>query len=217
MTKIKICGLTELEHIQVAMDLNIDYVGFVFANSKRRIDPQKVEIITRNLPKKIKKVGVFISPTWTELERTIKEADLQVIQLHGLQSKEVEEKIANDFFRKIQIEVIQAINSDAPDLVSKMRQSSNLTYLIDAPNQGEEYMGGNGKVFNWKSLQNEIRSVPNQSFFIAGGLTSDNVQDACKLFQPYGVDVSSGVETNGRKDIEKMKKFVEKVRELTNV
>lgn len=212
MTKIKICGLTTKEQVEVTQELGADYIGFVFAKSKRRIEPEQVAIITQDLSANIKKVGVFVSPSVIELENTIKIAKLDVIQLHGELTEELQKILATSFFKDMGVETIQAFNGQKENLVELISESSADYILLDAPAETTEYAGGNGFVFNWEETAKKIKKLTDKKIFIAGGLTSDNVKKAIQIFNPFAVDVSSGVETDGQKDSKKIKAFIEAVR-----
>ncbi|OJG46146.1 hypothetical protein RV04_GL001312 [Enterococcus hermanniensis] len=166
-----------------------EYLGFVFAESTRKISPEKVRLLTTGLPKDIKKVGVFVSPKQAAVERIITVAGLDLVQIHG------ENRLAS-----CSLPIIKAIN------VTKDQSFSNRKYpylLLDAP--PEKYMGGTGKTFDWNLVQDQ--SLPKEKLWIAGGLNAANVTEAIHRFNPQVVDVSSGVETNGEKDLHKIFAF----------
>lgn len=217
MTKVKICGLTTLEHVLVAEKAGADYIGFVFAKSKRKIEPEEVALITRDLPVKIKKVGVFVSPSVNELIKTIEIAGLNVIQLHGSLNDELKENLANSFFKESDVEVIQAFSGQQENIAEAIKESHADYILLDAPAETAEYAGGNGLTFNWEDTLEKIKELQHKKIFIAGGLSSNNVKKAIHVFQPFGVDVSSSVETNEKKDTEKIKAFIQAVREEQDV
>lgn len=199
MTKIKICGLTTSSAIQQAVVCGADYLGFVFAESPRRISPEEVRKLTESVPKSVKKVGVFVSPSVTEVEETIKIAGLDLVQIHG---KPLEAGVS--------VPVIQAVDPQSAEEPS-VEESDFL--LMDAP--PSRYMGGNGKVFDWQSV--DTSKLVKEKLWIAGGLDADNVKEAIRYFHPYAVDVSSGVETNGKKDLTKIAAFCQAVKEENHV
>jgi phosphoribosylanthranilate isomerase len=180
MTKIKICGLMDKHTVDEVCRLGADYLGFVFAKSKREVISNQVRLMTTDVPLTIQKVGVFVSPTIEQLQRTVQEAGLDLVQIHG---NEKEFKTTADFL------------------------------LLDAP--PKEFYGGNGEPFSWEAVQ--LNLLPQEKLFIAGGLTAENVQQAITYFQPFGVDVSSGVETNGVKDLAKIQAFINQVKEYDHV
>jgi phosphoribosylanthranilate isomerase len=196
--KVKICGLTTKEQVDTAVKKGADYLGFVFAESKRAIRPEKVKKITKEVPKNVKKVGVFVAPSDQEIETAIREAGLDMIQLHG--------KLVTGSYS---VPVIQAIPVGSCEQEKMMKETTAEYLLFDALPQ--KFVGGNGKLFDWQQLN--ISKLKNKKIFIAGGLTSENVQEARVTFSPYAVDVSSGVETNGIKDLAKISEFLKKAKE----
>ena len=189
MTKVKICGLSTVEAVETAVLAGADYIGFVFAESKRQVSLEQAHELARLVTGKTRIVGVFVSPSLEDLEQAIAQVPLDIVQIHGTFD---EDQIPN-----ISVPVIRAIQ--LRDGVAQV--SSQADYLLfDAP------VAGSGQTFDWDLLKDQkIR----QDFFIAGGLTVDNVRQARETFQPYALDVSSGVETDGHKDIEKIKAFIE--------
>lgn len=198
MTKVKICGLMDQETVEEVCRLEADYIGFVFAKSKRRVTPSFVKEITKNVPKAIKKVGVFVSPTEEEVNQTVQEAGLDLVQIHG------------DFLvSHCAVPLIQAKSGES---TGGFETKADFL-LLDAP--PKEFYGGNGETFSWESIN--PKHLSNEKLLIAGGLTVENVQQAITYFQPMAVDVSSGVETNGKKDLQKIQKFIKKVKEHDHV
>lgn len=189
MTKVKICGLSTAEAVETAVQAGADYIGFVFAKSKRQVSLEQAHELARLVTGPTKIVGVFVSPSLEELEQAIAQVPLDIVQIHGT--------FDEDQIPKISVPVIRAIQLSAQET----QVSSQADYLLfDAP------VAGSGQTFDWNLLKDQkIR----QDFFIAGGLTVDNAHKARETFQPYALDVSSGVETDGHKDIEKIKAFIE--------
>lgn len=200
--KVKICGLQTSEHVTVAVTAGADYLGFVFAESRRRVTSQQVREITVGVPKKVKKVGVFVSPTRQEVERVIASAGLDLVQIHGQQPDVL-----------FSVPVIHAQGVDGNQQQKQRVHFPPRFLLFDAP--PSSYEGGNGQPFDWEKLQ--LSNEEQTRCFIAGGLTSQNVQHARRKFHPYGVDVSSGVETAGQKDSEKIMLFIKKAKEELDV
>jgi len=194
--KAKICGLKTKENVDLAVTSGADYLGFVFAESKRRITPEKAKEITVNVPRKVKKIGVFVSPSYEEVETIIQQANLDMVQIHGALMTE-----------KVSVPVIRAIPVNHAVQAALSQEPETEFLLFDAPPQ--KFVGGNGEVFDWQQLDTSI--IKNKKVFIAGGLTAENVLQAKKRFNPYAVDVSSGVETNGVKDPAKIVAFLKKV------
>ena len=189
MTKVKICGLSTAEAVETAVLAGADYIGFVFAKSKRQVSLEQAHELARLVTGKTKIVGVFVSPSLKDLEQAIAQVPLDIVQIHG--------NFDEDQIPNISVPVIRAIQLRD----GEAQVSSQADYLLfDAP------VAGSGQTFDWDLLKDQKIQ---QDFFIAGGLTVDNVSQARETFQPYALDVSSGVETDGRKDIEKIKAFIE--------
>ncbi|EQC70261.1 MULTISPECIES: phosphoribosylanthranilate isomerase [Streptococcus] len=192
MTKVKICGLTTKEAVEAAVNSGADYIGFVFAKSKRQVGIKQASHLAQFIPKTVQKVGVFVSPTLMELQEAIVKVPLDLVQIHGEFSDEDFEKLDVPSIRAIPVEkTLEEIETKADFL------------LFDAP------LAGSGKTFDWELLKDENIEKP---YFLAGGLTVDNVKQAITFFRPYAVDVSSGVETDGKKDLLKIMRFIESVK-----
>lgn len=192
MTKVKICGLSTREAVEVAVNSGADYIGFVFAKSKRQVGIKQASHLAQFIPKTVQKVGVFVSPTLMELQEAIVKVPLDLVQIHGEFSDEDFEKLDVPSIRAISVEkTLEEIQTKADFL------------LFDAP------LAGSGKTFDWELLKNQVIEKP---YFLAGGLTVDNVKQAITFFRPYAVDVSSGVETDGKKDLLKIMRFIESVK-----
>ena len=192
MTKVKICGLSTKEAVKTAVSAGADYIGFVFAPSKRQVTVEQAIELAKFIPSHIQKVGVFVSPSREELLEAIEKVGLDLVQIHG--------QVADDLFENLPCASIQAVQVDGDGHVP----NSQADYLLfDAP------VAGSGQTFDWGRLDTTELAQP---FFIAGGLNEDNVEEAIQHFTPYAVDVSSGVETNGQKNHEKIRRFIERVK-----
>ena len=192
MTKVKICGLSTKEAVKTAVSAGADYIGFVFAPSKRQVTLEQAIDLAKFIPSHIQKVGVFVSPSRAELLEAIEKVGLDLVQVHG--------QVADDLFENLPCASIQAVQVDGDGHVP----SSQADYLLfDAP------VAGSGQTFDWGRLDTTELAQP---FFIAGGLNEDNVARAIQHFTPFAVDVSSGVETDGQKDHEKIRRFIERVK-----
>ncbi len=193
---VKVCGIQSLDAANVVSEQQANMIGFVFTPSKRRISPQKAALIAKELPSSIKKVGVFVNESISNIKFIAKLVGLDIIQLHGDESA--------NFAKEIPYLVIKAFSID--DIENE--DISNYPcdyYLIDSP--PTTYRGGSGKTFQWNRV-NEL-NINKNKLIIAGGLAADNVEQAIKTANPVGVDVSSGVETNGKKDLQKIKSFIQ--------
>ena len=190
MTKVKICGLSTKEAVKTAVSAGADYIGFVFAPSKRQVTVEQATELAKFIPSHIQKVGVFISPSRAELLEAVDKVGLDFVQVHG--------QVVDKLFENLPCGSIQAVQVDGNGHV----HNSQADYLLfDAP------VAGSGQTFDWGRLDTTELAQP---FFIAGGLNEDNVEEAIQHFTPYAVDVSSGVETNGQKDHEKIRRFIER-------
>ncbi len=200
MIKIKICGLKRTEDIENANKLKPDFVGFVFAKSKREVSKETAKMLKSKLDKTIKVVGVFVDADINFMCELAREKIIDIIQLHGCESEEMIVAI-KEILPKV--EIIKAISVNATDDIFAW-ENSQADYLIL-----DNGSGGTGEKFDW-SVLSEIKNF-NKKLIIAGGLNPQNVKEVAKI-KPFGVDVSSGVETNGYKDSEKMALFVQNVR-----
>ncbi len=197
MTTIKLCGLTREADIQKANELKPEYIGFVFyEKSRRNVTRQQAKKLKSMLNPEIKAVGVFVDAPAKEVEELFEENIIDVAQLHGHEDENyIKELMDNN------IPVIKTFKVDAPEQVKAAEKSAADMIMFDAGN-------GEGKALNWKLLEDVERP-----FILAGGLNQENVAEAIEAAKPYGVDVSSGIETDKLKDGHKMKEFVNAVRE----
>ena len=192
MTKVKICGLSTASAVETACQAGADYIGFVFAESRRRVSLEQAQKLAALVPPAVRKVGVFVSPSLSELQEAISVANLDLVQIHGDFDEELLPQIGRPVIRAYQVKGALKDVSQKADYL-----------LFDAP------LAGSGQTFDWQSFdKNQIH----RPFFIAGGLNAGNVREAIQSFAPYAVDVSSGVETDGQKDLEKIKEFIERVK-----
>lgn len=195
---VKICGITRIEDALLAVALGADAIGFVFAPSKRQVAPQRVREIASRIPREVLTVGVFRNESPERVVKIVHEAGLKAAQLHGSESSEetrwVTERVPA---------TIKAFPAGS-EAVAKANEFGVSTILLDAPQPGS------GEVFDWKlSL-----AVPlDLQMILAGGLNPDNVGTAISKVNPWGVDVSSGVEKSpGIKDPVLMRRFIEKAK-----
>lgn len=199
MTKIKICGLRRPEDILMANIYRPDYVGFVFAKSRRQVTKEEAASLKQMLLPEILAVGVFVNAPSEEILELVREGVIDGIQLHG---QETEEEIR---YLKVRtsVPVIKAFSVVSQEDLQKCEASSADYVLLDSG------AGGTGETFDHKLLERGIR----KPFFLAGGMGSDNVREAIRNYHPYAVDVSSKVETDGYKDEEKVRTFIRRVRD----
>lgn len=198
MTRIKLCGLQSLNDIIAANAVQPDYIGFVFAKtSKRFVTPQTAEQLRKKLDSKIAVVGVFVNEPVEVVAALLNKGIIDMAQLHGTESEEYITLLRKKTDKKL----IKAFSiNEANDLQAAYSCSADYI-LLDSGS------GGTGKSFDWSILQSFDRP-----YFLAGGLNITNVSEAVSRLHPYAVDVSSGVETDGRKDDIKMAAFVNAVR-----
>ena len=200
--KVKICGIKEKEHVALLEELNVDYVGFVFCDSKRKVTIEKAKEISCDY-KNIKKVGVFQNNSKEFILKAYNEVGLDFVQLHGNEPVE--------FVESLQIPVIKAFNLKDKDSINKMTQYKNINNLVGYLVDGAK--GGSGEVFQWnwiKELSDDIR----EKLFLAGGINEENLEKAMQEVKPEVVDLSSYLEVNGVKSSQKIKRFMNKVKEL---
>lgn len=198
--QVKICGIRTKEAAEAAVQAGADFIGFVFAESKRKITPERAAEIARGLPKEVKKVGVFVNEQPKRMIEIAYQVGLDFLQLHGDESEDVA--------RELPFKIIKAFPAEPANLKNIQKYPCEY-YLIDSPRG--KYHGGSGKTFDW-NLINEL-DLDNSKLILAGGLTAENVRHAIDVVNPIGVDVSSGVETNGEKDLMKIKQFIKKAKE----
>lgn len=197
MTKIKLCGLKKECDIAWVNEIKPDYVGFVFAKESRRyVTPKAAVRLKAILSHSISSVGVFVNAEIEVIAAIAEMGIIDVVQLHGSE----EEEYLKHLRKRIRLPIIQAFQIGSLQDVQRAGRSSADMVLLDAG-------AGCGAVFDWNLL-----SEMNRPYFLAGGLTSQNVADAIDSLHPYGVDASSSLETGGGKDEEKMTAFVKAVR-----
>lgn len=193
MTKVKICGLMEKEHVAAAVKAGTDAIGFVFAPSKRQITVEKAHELAKDIPSAVLKVGIFVNPTQEEIERAYREVPLDVIQFHGNETP--------DFIQSTNHPSIKALSIRSEEDVERAKQYDTNFFLFDAP------QAGSGITFDWQLMKGH--EVPQEKVILAGGLNPENVAEAIHRVKPYMVDVSSGVERQGRKDEQLIRAFIQ--------
>ncbi|ULO09320.1 phosphoribosylanthranilate isomerase [Paenibacillus sp. 19GGS1-52] len=222
-TIVKICGLQDVEVLKSMVHLPLDYIGFVFAPSRRRVSAESAaqlmaELVNWKASEAPRAVGVFVNPDLAELGELLSTVPLDVIQLHGQESPEYCKKVKQAF---PQVQVWKALTVADKD---RDKAENIYTYfesyagavdalLLDTYDSGQS--GGSGRTFAWDVLPayQEIAARYGLPLFVAGGLDPGNVSDLLEGYAPDGVDVSSGVESDGSKDIVKMTAFVERVKQ----
>ena len=201
---IKICGITNRADALAAVEAGADALGFMFYDrSPRVVAFDTVGAIVRELPALIAKVGVFVNPTRGAVCEAIERGGLNQLQFHGEESPE--------FCRAFGLSAIKAFRIDGEEALRQLTEYSSETWLLDSSVPGQ--YGGTGQKFNWELASKAAKL--NGRVIVAGGLTAANVADAVRQAQPYGVDVSSGVEAlPGKKDHRKLQEFVQAARSV---
>lgn len=205
MTRIKICGITNKKDALDAARLGVDMLGFVFyAKSKRYVEPRTVSDIANELPPRMARVGVFVNEAKEKVLEIAQDASLDMLQFHGDETPEYCSAFRNEY------KVIKAFRlKDKKDL--NAMNNYDVDYIL-LDTYKTDSIGGTGETFDWGMLKDFEILKP---VILSGGLNPSNVAKAIKDIAPYGVDVSTGVETSpGRKDLKLMEKFVTNVRKL---
>ena len=199
--KVKICGMTNLNDVKVAVDGGVDAVGFIFyKKSPRSVTIKTVKEIVIELPPFVDAVGVFVDETAEQINKIADRCNLDRVQLHGNESPA--------FCKKIRRRVIKAIRVKDIQSLKKLSDYPVSSFLLDT--FSEDQYGGTGRVFDWNLAYPAKKYGP---IILAGGLTPNNVRQAIQRIQPYGVDVCSGVESQpGIKDHKKMQTFLKNVK-----
>ena len=199
MTKIKICGLSRPCDIESVNEAKPDFCGFIInvPKSKRNVSPDTVLQLVKNLSPDVKPVGVFVNAPMDEIAALTEDGTLAYVQLHGKE----DEAYISALRERIHVPIIQAFKVSCPEDVAHAQQSSADYILLDNGS------GGTGKTFDWSHLRDITRP-----YILAGGLGPDNLGLAVSQLAPWGVDLSSGVETGGFKDKNKVLAAVQAVR-----
>ena len=211
MTHIKICGIKEEVHALAAVEAGADFIGFVFASSKHQVSPAKAHEVINAVKKRssaVKTIGVFVNTPASEINRLADFCGLDWVQLSGNESWEYCREIARPIIKAIRIgqQLREEINAELTVGLKTLSPQRFIT-LLDSHVEGK--YGGTGITFNWRLAQQVAKEFP---VIIAGGLNPENVAQAIEITTPWGLDVSSGVETDGTKDVAKIKAFIEAVR-----
>lgn len=203
MTKIKICGLQSIRDIEIVNNVHPDYIGFVFAESRRQVNLQQAAEMKEKLDESIAAIGVFVNAEYSEIIQLSRNGIIDGIQLHGDEDAAyidgLKELLPNPIIKAVRVR-------NAEQLIAA--QSLPCDYLLLDAYDDRQY-GGSGKSFDWSMIPRN-----NKQFFLAGGLSTDNMVNAITGYHPFCVDVSSSVETNGVKDEMKIKELVHLIRSV---
>ena len=196
MVKIKICGIRRLEDIEMVNKYKPDYIGFVFAESKRQVSYELASELKGNLDSDIISAGVFVNADLEEIVKLFDDGVIEVAQLHGNENEEYINVLKER--TNSELKIIKAIEmSEDKDLL--YYDNLDVDYLLLDSGKGS------GKTFDWRLIKSDLK----KEFFLAGGINSTNVKEAIEQFNPYAVDLSSSLETDGFKDEEKIKEIME--------
>lgn len=199
--RIKICGLQDTSTALSAAKAGADAIGLVFAPGRRRVTPEQAREICQALPPLVSRVGVFVDSPAEEVRQIAEFCGLDIVQLHGQESPA--------YCSKLRLRCIKAIPVKERLTLEAVNAYPVSAVLVDTFKPG--ISGGSGQTFNWQLLEG---LAPKPPLILAGGLNPSNVGRAVALVRPYGVDVSSGVEVNGKKEPALIRAFIQRVREV---
>lgn len=211
MTWVKICGTTNLEDARAAVEAGADALGFIFAASRRRVDPDAVREIVTDLQRQVEIVGVFVNQPVEHVCEVAQYAQLTTIQLHGDETTEYVRELRAQI--KVGAKIVKAVPVLARfgEAMRRFAEQGRVdAILLDTASY---VRGGTGEKWDWMDVSQFLPRTAGVRFIVAGGLDPENVTDAIKILDPWGVDVVTGVEREpGKKDHEKVKAFVAAVR-----
>ena len=226
MTRFKICGISQAQHVVAAADAGADFIGLIFAPSKRQVTPEQAkEVIeeARSLRPSVRQrpevVGVFVNVPAREITEIADYCGLDRVQLHGDETLEDCSAIRRPVIKVVRLPAEGISEGDLAKLEEELEtiKARGCLPMLDTVSAGP-YYGGTGRPLDWKAIG---RLALKHEFLLSGGLKPENVPEAIEQARPWGVDTSSGVETDGSKDIGKIKTFAEAVAkadsELQNV
>ena len=218
---VKICANTNLEDAQLAASSGADAVGFVFAESVRKVTPAQVRAITPHLPEAIEKFGIFVDTRFEEITAAINECGLTGVQIHTSVDPALPQKLRERFPAvegRTRLKIIRAVHYGS-DLEQRLREAAQ-DDAIDAvlvDSRTATLLGGTGRSFNWQEARANFLQSARMRLIVAGGMNPQNVAEAIETLRPWGVDVASGVEASpGKKDPAKVRAFVENARIAAN-
>lgn len=206
---IKVCGIRRPEDVDIVNTYRPDYIGFVFAPTWRQIDVNTACSLRALLHPEIKSVGVFVNQPIELLAEALTTGSVNLLQLHGQEDASYETELVKALTQKgiknPEEHLIRAYRIRCAEDFEHIGHTRAPLLLLDAYSPKD--MGGTGEAFDWTMIRNI-----DKPFFLAGGITAENVQDAIALVHPFGIDASSSLETNKAKDREKIKTFIERIR-----
>ncbi len=211
MVKIKICGIKRIEDVYYVNQYLPDYIGFVFADTRRKVSLETAAMLAKELEPRIQRVGVFVRQEIGLLTEALASGTVDYLQLHGDEDAAYEEALFESLIKngieRPQEKCIKACRIRGAEDFQRIGETKCGGLLLDTYSQ--TLPGGTGEHFNWDLIQGIDRE-----FFLAGGINVGNIERAIREVKPYAVDVSSSLETDGVKDKEKRREFMEKVRSI---
>lgn len=211
MVKIKICGIKRIEDVYYVNQYFPDYIGFVFADTRRKVSLETAAMLAKELDPRIKRVGVYVRQEIGLLTESLVSGTVDYLQLHGDEDAAYEESLFESLLQHgiddPQERCIKAFRIRGAEDFKRIGETKCRGLLLDT--YSPTLPGGTGEHFNWDLIQGIDRE-----FFLAGGINVDNIEQAIREIKPYAVDVSSSLETEGVKDKEKIRVFMEKVRAM---
>ncbi len=202
--KVKICGAQTVEAAKAIEENGADMIGFLFADSRRRVTVAEAAEMADALTSNIKKVGVFVNASKAEIDDAVRRVGLDYVQLHGDEDA--------GFARSIEAGIIKVFPHDSAYAFKEIFRFPADFILIDSSSR--QARGGTGEAFDWSALDHA--DIDKDRLILAGGLNPDNVVSAFREVGPYAIDLSSGAETDGNKDPEKIKNIMQKVKGAVN-
>ena len=207
MVRIKICGMRREEDIDMANKFEPDYIGFVFAESPRKVSYEQAKELSSKLNEDIIPVGVFVNEHMKLIVDLFKDGIIKMAQLHGDEDE--------DYIKNLKAKSLEQTGSEIP-IINAIVIKDDVDYndrLLEWRDSVSDYLildsgKGSGKTFDWNLIDKSSEFFEN-SIFLAGGLNSENLSSAIEEFNPFAVDLSSSVETDGFKDEEKIKEIME--------
>ncbi|MGB9677355.1 MAG: phosphoribosylanthranilate isomerase [Candidatus Ratteibacteria bacterium] len=211
MIEIKICGFKRRKDIIDAVELGIRWIGLNFyEKSPRFVEEKEAVFLLEDIPDYVKKIGVFVNPDEKKIFEIIKKLKIDGVQLHGNEPPWLIEKIKNGFPEKIVIKSIRVKSKE--EVMKKIKNYKMADYFL-LDRYEKDSFGGTGKKINEDKIERD--KLPWNKIFIAGGINPENAKEIIKKYRPFGIDVASGVEiAPGIKDIEKIKKLIEEVKNV---
>jgi phosphoribosylanthranilate isomerase len=218
MTWIKICGTTNLEDGLTAVNAGADALGFVFyEKSPRKVDPETVRQMVKNLPPLVEKVGVFVNQPVESILDIVGRTGLTAAQLHGMEARSPGFRQALKAGRDLKLFLVLPAPEIGGSLEWDLTEGGSINAVF-FDSGTPQLPGGTGRIFDWKAASPTIQAISERmNVVVAGGLNSTNVTDAIRILNPWGVDVVSGVEASpGKKDPDKVRAFIDAVRKVDN-